>query len=157
MDKMINIFLKNIEGTWISQKTIYYVNKKKFSFIKTKNQIKQVDTSNIIDNLLLPIENFDALQIINLNKGKNIGNFFILNKKDNLSNLTKVSNSLKDNGHLKIYSNNCLKIKFTRNKISYIEYLYVIKNNFKISIGLIKMNNKYIAATFTSCIKVITA
>lgn len=155
MTNTTQIFLKKIQGQWILQKTIYYINKKKLSVNKTENKIQAIKNTNKINPLSGYIDKIYTLQNINLKTNEIKYNLFTI--KNNEGSIQKTINESTYHGQFELKSNKCLKTIFKRDGLLYIEYLYVITQNFKISISMIKTKNKYIAVTFTSCIKKIIA
>nr|YP_009293649.1 hypothetical protein Rhodyp_053 [Rhodymenia pseudopalmata]AOM64331.1 hypothetical protein Rhodyp_053 [Rhodymenia pseudopalmata] len=154
MENQIDYFLKQIEGRWISQKTTYYMQKTKLYANKSKNKIITVN-NKVANTLMSSVDsNLYTLCNSNLNTNKNDSTLFLTDSSNKKGSIVKIKPFTKYNGIFKIDSNNCLKIEFTYNRISYTEYLYLITKNFHMHISLIKLKSRYIAVTFTSCIKI---
>lgn len=144
-----NHFFKNLQGNWISQKNIYFLNNKKQN--KYKEQISIIQYKNIIDLYQEELYKY-KINIISkknqLNQEYSTLNIYpkkIIKKIDRVSKLYKIY----------FISNNLLKIQSNsiNNKFTYNEYIYLINPNFKISIGILTKSKKYIATILTSYIK----
>lgn len=146
-----NDLLIHIQGNWISQRTIYYLKTKKIKTFNIKNNVNSINKSHIIFN-----KNF-------INYDDNIFEWYINNKlsinlylfSKSLNNISKIERNIHKEYKCIKENNNYLKIKCVNKDIECLEYIYYISKTFRISIGLIKKLNKYIAISFTSDIKII--
>nr|YP_009295800.1 hypothetical protein Schim_054 [Schimmelmannia schousboei]AOM64735.1 hypothetical protein Schim_054 [Schimmelmannia schousboei] len=78
------------------------------------------------------------------------------NKTDTFTGvLQKIVGHVYQNYQFQINQNGYLKIKSTKDQITYIEHIYYISDNLRISITKLKRLNNYIAIAFTSYIKII--
>lgn len=149
MQSNLHCFFENLEGNWIAQKNIYFLhNKRQYQYKEFINIINNTQNINIIKNLLYQYSIF----ILNKENKNNIlyNNLSIYNK-----NIIKNLNKLIKNYDIDLLTNKLLKVKLKldQNNLIYYEYIYTINNNLKISIGLLKKQNKYIATILTSYIK----
>nr|YP_009296206.1 hypothetical protein Sebd_054 [Sebdenia flabellata]AOM65141.1 hypothetical protein Sebd_054 [Sebdenia flabellata] len=150
-------FLTNLEGEWISQQTVYYINTKKVNVHKIKNKIMRMKTNNIniIDTLSSSTNNIYTLKYVDLNTDNISSNIFIVRDQSNLGHLQKIYSESKQNYIYKLCSDSSLQIQYIDKVNCYSEYIYVLNKNFRISIGIMKKLEKYIAVSFTSHIKTI--
>lgn len=147
----IKTLLEKIQGKWISQKTIYYINNQNSHLHTSDNEIfleKNVNNLYTSNNALNKLY---CLTSVDLNTQEQTSHLFIHNK--NKITLKIKNNRSSYNGYVCIYSDIFFKKVFIYNNIKYSEYNYIITQNFQLSIGIIKLKNKYIAVTFTSYIK----
>nr|YP_010903654.1 hypothetical protein REP92_pgp121 [Hypnea wynnei]WCH56506.1 hypothetical protein [Hypnea wynnei] len=137
-----------LEGQWISNQTIYNLKNQKIYKQKFTTEIPALNSLNYTD-----LQN-----IVCITKNNNKYTIYrdiypcILNNKQGFINRTK-------NKTIKQYifvfnSNKVLKITNSIRNIKYIEYIYFIDKNFKLSFGIIKINDKYQSICFTSDIKI---
>lgn len=144
MNNNFNNWLDQFYGNWITKKSIYLLkNKIQNNYEEALNIFKDTNTTNIYSYQL----NFNVLK----NNNKNI--YYQLICLNN--NIQKNNSKLKQSYNINKINNKLLKIDLTTKSknIIYSEYIYSINNNFKISIGLLKKNNKYLLTIFTSYIK----
>nr|YP_010986407.1 chromophore lyase CpcS/CpeS-like protein [Pachymeniopsis lanceolata]WOL37325.1 chromophore lyase CpcS/CpeS-like protein [Pachymeniopsis lanceolata] len=144
-----NTFLKAMEGSWISQKTIFYLKTNQiccnqFNYTIKKNHFLRNDSN---------INNLNCLEFYNINKKQKDYYNFIQTNQDNLGYITKNYNQNIDSYKYSIYKHNCLKIEYKTSKVEYIEYIYVINQTFMTNISLLKKSDKYMAISFASNIK----
>lgn len=147
----LNLFFKDFEGKWLSQKNIYLLKNKKQKINNTLTKVL-VNQDNII---LLNSQNlFYSYSLDYLNKNL-LNNFYLEGIKCNKNSL---SEKLDLSINLKFISLNLLKINciLAKKNLQYEEYLYSASNNLKISLGLLKKLNykKYIGIVITSYIKI---
>nr|YP_010902660.1 hypothetical protein REP55_pgp121 [Hypnea nidulans]WCH54515.1 hypothetical protein [Hypnea nidulans] len=136
-----------LEGTWISNQTIYNLKNKKIYNNKFTTEIPLVEN---LDNSHL--ENIAC--ITNNNNKYTIYQYFLpdlLNKKQGFIN--KIEDERRKQYTFFFDSTKVLKIINSINNVKYIEYVYLIDKNFKLSLGIIKIYDKYRAVCFTSDIK----
>nr|YP_010903258.1 hypothetical protein REP76_pgp119 [Hypnea cornuta]WCH55711.1 hypothetical protein [Hypnea cornuta] len=136
-----------LEGKWISNQTIYNLKNKKIDNNKFITEIPSLKTLNDINlkNIICVTKTdnqYTAYQYSFPN---------LLNKKQGFINKTK-NKKIKQYIYL-FNSTKILKITNFINNIRYIEYIYFIDTNFKLSFGIIKIHNKYKAICLTSDIK----
>lgn len=139
-----------LEGKWICNQTIYSLNNKKIYNHKFTIEIPLLDSLNYsrLQNVLCitKIQNqYTIYQYIYT---------YLLNNKEGF--IQKTQNK-KTQRYLFVFnSSKVLKITNSMNNIKYIEYIYFIDKNFKLSFGVMKINNKYQSICFTSDIKIST-
>lgn len=133
------ISLKAMEGNWITKKTI---------FAPQNNTLLHYQESI----------NYHINTICDLNNKTNFSVVFISKqKKPNKFNINKKIKDQYSNQYNCTYNQNKLiKVQLSKYGMNYIEYIYNISTNFKISIAILKYTNNYIAIIFTSYIKKIT-
>lgn len=144
-----NFSNKELEGNWISQKNIYFLNtKKQYKYQETLSIIRNDNSAQFHKSLLSRYNLYDCLQqnqkhIIYSNF--NIYQKYILKEKHQTILKYEIVN----------ISNKLLRIQFKvrENNYFYSESFYSVNKNLKISIGLLKQSNKYIATILTSYIK----
>nr|QCI09088.1 hypothetical protein [Inkyuleea mariana] len=151
----LEMLLEQMEGDWISQKTLYYL-KKKYIY-NNKSNIKILKLNNFTNNIIKNSSNYNIYNFQYSNKKNN--DLYFFSKKSNYSsgNIKKISSNDIQNYHFQLISSNCLIIQTMEKNIKYIEYIYYINKNFRISITLLKKINQYIAIAFTSYIRIIQA
>jgi len=143
--------LNNIEGDWISQRTIYYLKTKRFktfhmkSFIGPFNILNPIRTKNLMDYNGYIIKWYNNKQIRE--------NLYIF--ADNLNQIQKIEGDYNRIYQFEFKTVHLIKIISNYEKMQCIEYIHLVSQNFRISISLIKKLNKYIAIAFTSDIKII--
>nr|YP_009391838.1 hypothetical protein [Acrosorium ciliolatum]ARW59982.1 hypothetical protein [Acrosorium ciliolatum] len=142
-------FFENLQGKWISQKNIYFVNSKvQYQYKEIINIINNTNNIDIIKKLLYQ---YDIFVLSKKNKSNIIYNNLYIYDQNIIKNLNK----LIENYTIDLISNNLLKIQLKLNSKDFIyyEYIYYIHPNLRISIGLLKKYNKYVSTTLTSYIK----
>ena len=139
-------FLDKIRGEWYSHQTIYFVSKKKVKNYKSNNNIvlnsKQVNDDIFKNKLKIKYNNKFSDYIVN---NKDI-NYTIL-KTTSINNYSDYQLYLLNDNFIKVSS----KCKISN--IDYIEYIYSININFRISIIFLKQANKCFAVSLNSCIR----
>nr|YP_009392874.1 hypothetical protein [Caloglossa intermedia]ARW61436.1 hypothetical protein [Caloglossa intermedia] len=130
-------FFDKFLGRWTTKKNIFILQYNfKYTYEEQIKIIKKEDTDKLCSYTLQYNSNQFNLEC---------SNYLFEKKKLLLSNkydVQKINESL-----LKI---NCK----LNNDICYTEYLHFINNNFNTSVGFIKKNRSYLAAIFTSYIKI---
>nr|YP_010502485.1 chromophore lyase CpcS/CpeS-like protein [Grateloupia turuturu]UXC96898.1 chromophore lyase CpcS/CpeS-like protein [Grateloupia turuturu] len=145
----INKFLKAMEGSWISQKTTYYLKTNQiccnqFNYVIKKNKTLR-NNSNAGE--------LNCLEFYDTNNNKKDYYNFSPTNQDNLGFITQHSNKNLDNYKYSIYKHDCLKIEYKAANIEYIEYIYAINETFTTNVSLLKKSDKYMAISFSSNIK----
>nr|YP_010902860.1 hypothetical protein REP59_pgp120 [Hypnea flava]WCH54914.1 hypothetical protein [Hypnea flava] len=140
-----------LEGQWVCNQTIYSLKTKKIYNHKFTTEIPSLESLN-----------YSHLQnIVCITKIKNQYTIYqymypyLLNNQEGFIN--KIENKKIQKYIFVLNSSKILKITNCMNNIKYTEYIYFIDENFKLSFGLMKMNNKYKSISFTSDIKISTA
>lgn len=149
MQSNSHYFFENLDGNWVSQKNIYFVNSKiQYQYKEIINLINNSNNLHVVNTLLYQ---YDLYTLSKKNQKKIIYTSLYIYKK----NIIKMINKLIKNYNISLISNNLLKvqIKLDKKYFIYDEYIYSINSNFKISIGLLKKSNKYVSTTLTSYIK----
>nr|YP_009296002.1 chromophore lyase [Schizymenia dubyi]AOM64937.1 chromophore lyase [Schizymenia dubyi] len=148
MTTSLETFLQKIEGEWLSQETIYY--------LQTKYEQNNLSTVNIkyLASNKKQDKKSEAYKIT-----YNINNFlseyyFSHLYDNNFGIIEKYTNKHNKTYEFKIHSHNCIEIKTYKANIEYIEYLYLIDHNLKLSLSLLKKFDKYISISFNSKIKI---
>nr|QCI07205.1 hypothetical protein [Hypnea pannosa] len=135
-----------LEGKWISNQTIYNLQDKKTYSNKFITEVPSLNSLNY--------NNLKNIACITKNQNKyTIYQYFFpcsLNKKQGFINKTE---NKKIKHYIYFFKNKVLKITNFINSVKYIEYIYFINQNFKLSLGVIKIYNKYRVICFTSDIK----
>jgi len=137
--------LKQINGKWKYQQTIYNLQKNITNYYKNNIELNT---------------NLDEIDLINtkyyISHGtRNFHSYFEILKSNNLSKTTINEDCI--DKKLYICTQNTekiLKYKYKKNNILYDEALYFINSKFFLSTILIKNKNKYIAIAFTSYIQI---
>nr|YP_009244075.1 hypothetical protein Gele_056 [Gelidium elegans]AMK96317.1 hypothetical protein Gele_056 [Gelidium elegans] len=122
----LNKFFEKIQGKWYSHQTIYFVSNKK---VKNYRNIITLNTNYFKENKLNQYNPYDIIH-----------EEFI---DDTLFYSYTILNS------------NCIKIlsKSSEDNINYIEYIYSINQNFRISITYLKDLQRCLAVSFNSYIR----
>nr|YP_010198972.1 hypothetical protein LK147_pgp119 [Hydropuntia urvillei]UAD88421.1 hypothetical protein [Hydropuntia urvillei] len=141
--------LNKLEGTWICQRTNYYIDNNKINDYQKEIQIKKIHT---INNLKAKDYFFDKYQIFN----KNIQYLFFQPNKSELGKVQQIINNQIKYYKFKICTSNYIKIEFIKTNVIYYEYIYFINSRFRITICILKKNYKYLAISFISEIKIST-
>lgn len=139
----LNGCLNRISGKWYSHQTVYFVSKKLVKNYKIDNQIiinlKQINDDMFKNKLEIESNNTHS-------------DYAIINR--NQYNVT-LSTMHTSDYQLCLLNKNCIKVLSTCgvNNINYIEYIYSMNKNFRISIIFLKHINQYLAVAFASYIK----
>nr|YP_009295694.1 conserved hypothetical plastid protein [Mastocarpus papillatus]AOL58178.1 conserved hypothetical plastid protein [Mastocarpus papillatus] len=142
------LWLKNMEGNWLSHKTIYYLETKKINVHKVQKEISKIQhLSSLNDRYICKYKNLPNNDIIYDFVPTN-------NQESTFGIIRKIYNHYTQEYKFQTKSTNNLKIKYIKKKIIYTEYIYSINANFRISITIIKKCGKYIAICFNSEIKI---
>lgn len=152
MKQKSKIFLEKIEGTWLSQRTIYCLKTKNFYNNHSKIKISRKNNSQKSNSEINEMYHYKDL---NTSRNNSTYNFSSQTFPFNEGLIKKNTNNYTENYKYKIYSINCLQIESIKKHIEYIEYIYFINKNFRISIITIKKLKKYLSISFSSEIKVI--
>uniref|UniRef100_UPI003002F6EE Ycf58 n=1 Tax=Anunuuluaehu liula TaxID=3049639 RepID=UPI003002F6EE len=149
MNLQLNTLFDNIEGKWLSHKTIYYLNTKKININKCQKQIIRLKNLSLENNGYI-------CRYKNLSDQEIVYNYIpTTNKYSTFGILQKIYNNCIKEYQFQLKDNNNLKIRYIRQDIKYTEYIYTVNTNFRISIVIIKRLNQYIAICFNSEIKII--
>nr|YP_010851403.1 hypothetical protein Ycf58 [Echinothamnion hookeri]WGH14403.1 hypothetical protein Ycf58 [Echinothamnion hookeri] len=135
MNKNLYPFLEHIEGNWFLQENFYFIVNKKQKKCKEKiSFLKTLKKSNIFKTSEKNLLNIQSDFIKNINNGA-----YLFNRQETKNNLVIV----------KQFNNT--------KKLSYKEYIYIISNNFMISLAIIKNSrkNQYIGLKISSYIRLI--
>nr|WCH55312.1 hypothetical protein [Hypnea brasiliensis] len=139
-----------LEGKWISHQTIYTLTSKKIYNYKFTTKIPSINSFNY-NNLK------NIAYITKIQNQYTIYQYIypsLLNHQQGIINKTINQKTRK---YIFLFkSNKIVKIINSINNIQYIEYIYFIDENFKLSFGVMKINNKYQSICFTSDIKICT-
>ena len=135
----LEAFFKAMEGSWTTKTTIYTTkNKKLFNYQESINYKNNTihDLNNQMNSSIITSSKDTGLNILYINKWTN---------KDcqNSYNVMVINNTL-------------IKVQIFKYRMLYVENIYDISTNFKISIAILKYSTNYVAIIFTSYIKKIT-
>lgn len=151
MNSLLKLLSKNIEGGWLSQQSIYYLEKKKVTINKFKKNIVRFVNSKLVQLSYSYICKYESLPNEEI-----IYNYSITcDKNHNSGELKKIYSKYIQAYKIELKSTSCVQIKYKAKKITYIEYTYIINKNLRISIIIIKKNHNYVAVCFNSDIKII--
>lgn len=149
MNKNLESFLQTIQGTWILQKTTYYIHNQSLEIYTSENTISiQKKLDNICEE---QISQYYYVKNTDINKNEERSQILIVNQQD--IRLKIINDKINYNGTLNLYSDKYINKIFIYKNICYSEFNYPITPKFLLSIGVIKKNNRYIAVTFASYIK----
>nr|YP_010195932.1 hypothetical protein LK221_pgp123 [Gracilaria bursa-pastoris]UAD83329.1 hypothetical protein [Gracilaria bursa-pastoris] len=141
--------LNKLEGKWKCQRTHYFIHHNKVSYDQKEIKLKQIhNISQKEDNVLYHYQ---------LNNSKNYQKtYYLFFKKEQseFGKLHKITNDEIKYYRFKIYTHDCIKIESVKARIVYYEYIYFINPKFKITISVLKENQKYLAISFISEIKI---
>nr|YP_009509263.1 hypothetical protein [Gracilaria vermiculophylla]AXI96913.1 hypothetical protein [Gracilaria vermiculophylla]QXU75119.1 hypothetical protein [Gracilaria vermiculophylla]WDZ67990.1 hypothetical protein [Gracilaria vermiculophylla] len=146
-----NKILDQLEGRWICQRTNYIIGNKQINYHKEELKFKQI--SNIyktqIDSRLLY-----QYQLYDKNKDQKACYLFFQQEESEFDTVHKITNDKVKYYRLKIHTHNSIKIKSVKQNIVYYEYIYLINPRFKIIISILRKNQKYLAISFISEIRI---
>lgn len=135
---MIQKVLKNMEGKWKYQQTIYNLQKHQTNYYQ--------------NTFLVEMENNNKIHFIYDKEQKK--NYIEILQTNSFNKITTYNNNLNAKQYLyKQQRINLFKIKYRDNNVIYDETLNLINSNFFLSTIKIKYKNKYIAIAFNSYIK----
>nr|YP_010197981.1 hypothetical protein LK227_pgp121 [Gracilaria multipartita]UAD86397.1 hypothetical protein [Gracilaria multipartita] len=143
--------LNKLEGKWKCQRTNYFIHHNKASYDQKEIKLKQINNIHILqkkDNILYHYK---------LNNPKNNQKtyyLFFAKEQSEFGKLHKITNDQIKYYRFKIYTHNCIRIESVKERILYYEYIYFINPKFKIIISVLKENQKYLAISFISEIKI---
>nr|YP_010196347.1 hypothetical protein LKZ37_pgp121 [Gracilaria cearensis]UAD83744.1 hypothetical protein [Gracilaria cearensis] len=143
--------LNKLEGKWICQRTNYFIHHNKGSYDQREIKLKQMHNINISqeeDNIVY------HYQLHNPQNNQKTYYLFFKKEQSEFGELHKITNDQIKYYRFKIYTYNCIKIESVKEKIVYYEYIYLINPKFKITISVLKENQKYLAVSFISEIKI---
>lgn len=135
----LEAFFKAMEGNWTTKTTIYTPRDKKI-FNYQENIAYRNNTIHDLNNQI-------NSSIITSNKDIEL-NIWCINKWINKDYQNYYEGT--------IINNTLIKIQIFKYNMYYVENIYDISTNFKISIAILKYSTNYIAIIFTSYIKKIT-
>nr|YP_009510831.1 hypothetical protein [Gracilaria gracilis]AXI96504.1 hypothetical protein [Gracilaria gracilis] len=143
--------LNKLEGKWICQRTNYFLHNQKIIYDQSNMTLEQMKNINILeqkDNILYHYKLY--------NKKNNQKSYYLFfkQKQSGFGELHKITNDKIMYYRFKIYTYNCIKIESVQNNVVYYEYIYLINPKFKIIISVLKENQKYLAASFVTEIKI---
>nr|YP_009510627.1 hypothetical protein [Gracilaria ferox]AXI96300.1 hypothetical protein [Gracilaria ferox]UAD85784.1 hypothetical protein [Gracilaria ferox] len=143
--------LNQLEGKWICQRTNYFIHQTKISYDQKEIKLQQVHNTNISqqENNIL-----SHYQLNGINNNQKTYYLFFKKERSEFGQLHKVTNNQIKYYRFKVYTYNCIKIESVKEKIVYYEYIYFINPKFKITISVLKENQKYLAISFISEIQV---
>ena len=148
----LDSLLNDLEGYWISHQTIYSIHNKKIRSQETKVQIHNIQR---YEKELLSNKQISKRYTYNaFNNCPLIYDYLITDDIVQLKGRIQKYSSNRVEEYPFIFANKCLKISYSRNKFNYAEYNYFISSTFRISIIIIKINNKYVTIAFNSNIKI---
>lgn len=148
MSLQLKSLFENVEGSWLYNKTIYYLDAKKININKSQKQITKLKNLSLLNNrYICKYKNFSNKEIL-------YNYISTTNGCSTFGKLQKIYNNYIQEYEFQLNYNNNLKITYTKQNIKYTEYIYSINTNFRISIVIIKRLNKYIAICFNSEIKI---
>nr|YP_010198595.1 hypothetical protein LK037_pgp094 [Gracilaria pacifica]UAD87011.1 hypothetical protein [Gracilaria pacifica] len=145
-----NIFDK-LEGKWICQQTNYFIHNQKVIYDQrniTFEQIHNINISEQEDDILY------HYKLYNKKNNQKIYYLFFKQQQSEFGELHKITNDQIMYYRFKIYTYNCIKIESVKESILYYEYIYLINPKFKITISVLKENQKYLAVSFITEIKI---
>nr|YP_010199175.1 hypothetical protein LK225_pgp121 [Crassiphycus usneoides]UAD88624.1 hypothetical protein [Crassiphycus usneoides] len=143
--------LNKLEGQWLCQRTNYFIHNKKVTYNKQEISLKQANNIYIPEKEKYTIYNYQLY-----NKKNHERTYYLFFKQDqsHIGELHKITNDQIKYYRFTIHTNNCIKIESVKKNVLYNEYIYLINPKFKIIICVLKENQKYLAASFISEIKV---
>nr|QVY58393.1 hypothetical protein [Kappaphycus striatus] len=150
MKQILQKIVNTLEGQWLSQKTIYDLINKKMDVQNSNINISLIKFTNISVNLAYICE------YKNINTQKITYNYITQNQQlPIVGKIEKANNYTVIEYIFKLRDKKNLKIQYYNKTVLYTEYIYFVNQNFKLSVVIIKKENKYIAVCFLSDIKII--
>nr|YP_010198185.1 hypothetical protein LK226_pgp121 [Gracilaria ornata]UAD86601.1 hypothetical protein [Gracilaria ornata] len=143
--------LNKLEGKWICQRTNYFIHHNQVSYDQKKIKLKQIHNINISPKEDNTVYHY---QLHNPENNQKIYYLFFKKEQSKFGKLHKITNDQIKYYRFKIYTHNCIKIESVKEKIVYYEYIYFINSKFTITISVLKENQKYLAISFISGIKI---
>nr|UAD87797.1 hypothetical protein [Gracilaria textorii] len=143
--------VNKLEGKWICQRTNYFIHHNKISYGQKEIKLKQIHKINISQEENDIVNHY---QLHNLQNNQKTYYLFFQKEQCDFGKLHKITNDQIKYYRFKIYTYNCIKIESVTERIVYYEYIYLINPKFKITISVLKENQKYLALSFISEIKI---
>lgn len=161
----IEFFINQIQGNWIRQRTIYYLNTKKIKSFKEEFIWERLDEARLLPNVLSSIYkmkndsiDFDSVNIaiVYKDKLKNNYNVFFHDISKKRGSITFLDSEKKSsiNYSYCVDKNGCLVIEHCRGNLKFNEKIFWISKNLRNTITMIKIKNKLLSISFSSAIKV---
>lgn len=161
----IEFFINQMEGNWIRQRTIYYINTKKVKSFREEFVWERLDESRLLPNVLSSIHkiknhsiNFDSVSITGMHKGKLKNNYNVflqdvLKKRGTITFLNSEKESLMNYSYY-IDKNDCLVIDHCKGNLRFNEKIFWISKNLRNTVAMIRIKNKLLSISFSSEIKI---
>nr|YP_009732145.1 hypothetical protein [Gracilaria spinulosa]QHS70761.1 hypothetical protein [Gracilaria spinulosa] len=146
-----NNILNKLEGKWTCQRTDYFIYHNQVTYDQKKIKLKQIYNVNTLQK-----EDNTAYHYQLHDPENNQKTYYLFFKKEQseFGKLHKITSDQIKYYRFKIYTHNCIKIESVKEKIIYYEYIYFINPKFKITLSVLKENQKYLAISFISEIKI---
>lgn len=151
MEKLLETFIKSLEGIWKSQQTIYDFTTKTSNTDKLHIKVYLPSKINIKQDFCSYI-----CQYKQENNKKIVYRYFSLHKLYPISGtVQKIYKNVTIKYTFTLYNRHHLKIQYLNGNVLYTEYVYFIHKNVKLSMVTIKQLNQYTITCFTSDIRII--
>lgn len=161
----IEFFINQMEGNWIRQRTIYYLNTKKVKSFREEFVWERLDASRLFPNVLSSIykvksgnTNFYSASITTMYKDKlknNYNVFFydVLKKRGSITFLNSEKESLMNYSYY-VDKNDCLVIDHCKDNLRFNEKTFWISKNLRNTVTMIRIKNELLSVSFSSEIKI---
>nr|UAD87186.1 hypothetical protein [Gracilaria pacifica] len=143
--------LDELEGKWICQQTNYFIHNQKVIYDQRNITFEQIYNTNISEQKDDILYNY---KLYNKKNNQKIYYLFFKQQTSEFGELHKITNDQITYYRFKIYTYNCIKIESVQKNILYYAYIYLINPKFKITISVLKENQKYLAVSFITEIKI---
>nr|YP_009732408.1 hypothetical protein [Gracilaria textorii]QHS70962.1 hypothetical protein [Gracilaria textorii] len=143
--------LNKLEGKWTRQTTNCFIYHKQASYDQKTIKLKQIHNIHISqkeDNIVY------HYQLHNPENNQKTYYLFSKKKQSEFGELHKITNDRIKYYRFKIYTHNCIKIESVKERVVYYEYIYFVNPKFKITLSVLKENQKYLAISFISEIRI---
>lgn len=161
----IEFFIDQMDGEWVRQRTIYYLNTKKIKSSREEFVLEKLDASRLLPNIFTSIYkvksdsiNFDPTITTSIYKDKLKDDYNVLfhNVLKKRGSVTFLSNKKEDSMNYSYYidKNDCLVIGYCRGDLRFNEKIFWISKNLRNTLSMIRIKNKLLSVSFSSEIKI---
>ena len=160
----VKFFIYEMQGKWILQRTIYYLNRKAIKNFRESCNYEKLDKKDILVAAFLCFyKQYDYIcfdsSIINScysHKSKNIYHIFFYNpiKKRGLISVFNNKKEHQINYFYNVDNNGYIYLSYKKGNLVFSERTFCISNNLKNTISTLRLKHKLISMSFSSAIKI---
>ena len=160
----IEFFIDRMEGKWVRQRTIYYLNTKKVKSFREEFIWERLEESRLLPSIFSSIYriqcssiNFHSANIISIYKDKlknnyNVFLYDVLKKRGSITFLNSKKEGLMNYSYY-IDKNDHLVISYCKGNLRFNEKIVWISRNLRNTVTMIRIKNKLLSISFSSEIK----